>query len=56
MSKKVKVWKRPFFIQGIMYRLVITTKKNKRRTKLDMQTLLHCYNNKMTWTLALMDR
>jgi hypothetical protein len=30
MSKKVKVWERLFFIQGIMYRLVITTKKNKR--------------------------
>jgi hypothetical protein len=32
MSMKVKVWKRPLFIQGIMYRLVITTKKNKSRT------------------------
>jgi hypothetical protein len=27
---KVKVWERPFFMQGIMYRLVITTKKNER--------------------------
>ncbi len=32
MSMKVKVWKRPLFKQGIMYKLVITTKKNKRRT------------------------
>ncbi len=30
MSMKVKVRNRPLFIQGIMYRLVITTKKNKR--------------------------
>jgi len=30
MSMKVKVWERPFFMQGIMYRLVITIKKNKR--------------------------
>jgi hypothetical protein len=30
MSKKVKAWERLFFIQGIMYRLVIATKKNKR--------------------------
>jgi hypothetical protein len=30
MSMNVKVWERPFFIQGIMYKLVITTKKKKR--------------------------
>jgi hypothetical protein len=34
MSMNVKVWERPFFIQGIMYKLVITTKKKKERTYL----------------------
>jgi hypothetical protein len=34
MSMKVKVWNKPLFVQGIMYRLVITTKKNKREFNL----------------------
>jgi hypothetical protein len=40
MSMKVKVWKRPLVKQGIMYKLVITTKKNKIRTSLNKRMLV----------------
>jgi hypothetical protein len=40
MSMKVKVWKKPLVKQGIMYKLVITTKKNKRRTSLSERMLV----------------
>jgi hypothetical protein len=40
MSMRVKVWKRPLFKQGIMYKLVIITKKNKRRPELSKKRLV----------------